>query len=138
MERLGCAIGQIYGATDEFGYNAIAFDSSKVTLDQARNIDTLMDPGQMGNLAIYDYYLPIISQLALKLGKAPADLVEADLPAIKDMLLAMTGAVLTMCVAWATQLCRRSTRWRAPCCRSRPPARTGWRTRSSRRRWPIS
>lgn len=100
--------GVTYAVPEKFGYNAIAFDSAKVTLEQARDIETLLDPAQMGNLAIYDYYLPIISQLALKLGKAPADLTEADLPAIKEMLLAinanstLVGDVVTTQTALAT------------------------------------
>ncbi len=61
-----------------------------------------------GQIAIYDYYLPIISQLAIAMGKAPADLTEADLPAIKEKLLAiranaaLVGDVVTSQTALAT------------------------------------
>lgn len=100
--------GVTYAVPEKFGYNAIAFDNTKVTLEQARNIDTLLDPAQAGNLAIYDYYLPVISQLALKLGKAPSELTETDLPAIKKLLLAikansaLTADVVTTQTALAT------------------------------------
>ncbi len=100
--------GVTYAVPEKFGYNAIAFDSSKVTLDQARAIGTLSDPAMAGQIAIYDYYLPIISQLAIAMGKAPADLTEADLPAIKEQLLAiranaaLVGDVVTSQTALAT------------------------------------
>lgn len=100
--------GVTYAVPEKFGYNAIAFDSNKVTLDQARAIATLTDPAMAGQIAIYDYYLPIISQLAIAMGKAPADLTEADLPAIKEQLLAiranaaLVGDVVTSQTALAT------------------------------------
>jgi len=37
---------------EKFGYNAIAFDSAEVTLDQARAIATLSDPATAGQIAI--------------------------------------------------------------------------------------
>ena len=100
--------GVMYAVPEKFGYNAIAFDSAKVTLEQARNLATLSDPAMAGQIAIYDYYLPVISQLAIAMGKAPADLTEADLPAIKDQLTAiranaaMIGDVVTSQTALAT------------------------------------
>ena len=100
--------GVMYAVPEKFGYNAIAFDSNKVTLDQARNLATLSDPAMAGQIAIYDYYLPVISQLAIAMGKAPADLTEADLPKIKEQLTAiranaaMIGDVVTSQTALAT------------------------------------
>ena len=100
--------GVMYAVPEKFGYNAIAFDSAKVTLEQARNIATLSDPAMAGQIAIYDYYLPVISQLAIAMGKAPADLTEADLPAIKTQLAAiranaaLVGDVVTSQTALAT------------------------------------
>ena len=100
--------GVMYAVPEKFGYNAIAFDSAKVTLEQARNIATLSDPAMAGQIAIYDYYLPVISQLAIAMGKAPADLTEADLPAIKTRLAAiranaaLVGDVVTSQTALAT------------------------------------
>ena len=100
--------GVMYAVPEKFGYNAIAFDSNKVTLEPARNIATLSDPAMAGQIAIYDYYLPVISQLAIAMGKAPADLTEADLPAIKTQLAAiranaaMIGDVVTSQTALAT------------------------------------
>ena len=100
--------GVTYAVPEKFGYNAIAFDSNKVTLEQARSIATLTDPAMAGQIAIYDYYLPIMSQLAIAMGKAPADLTEADLPALKTQLqairanAALVGDVVTSQTALAT------------------------------------
>ncbi len=100
--------GVLYAVPEKFGYNAIAFDSAKVTLEQARDIATLSDPAMAGQIAIYDYYLPVISQLAIAMGKAPSDLTEADLPAIKEQLSAiransaLIGDVVTSQTALAT------------------------------------
>jgi spermidine/putrescine transport system substrate-binding protein len=61
-----------------------------------------------GQIAIYDYYLPVISQIAIAMGKAPADLTEADLPTVKDQLAAiranaaLVGDVVTSQTALAT------------------------------------
>ena len=49
----------------------------------------LPDPKYKGQIAIYDYYLPVIGMAALALGKKTSDLTEADLPPIRDMLLKM-------------------------------------------------
>jgi spermidine/putrescine transport system substrate-binding protein len=100
--------GVMYAVPEKFGYNAIAFDSAKVSLDQARNLATLSDPAMAGQIAIYDYYLPVISQIAIAMGKAPADLTEADLPTVKDQLAAiranaaLVGDVVTSQTALAT------------------------------------
>lgn len=100
--------GKMYAVPEKFGYNAIAFDKSKVTEAQARDITTLWNPAFKGQIAIYDYYLPIIGQVAVALGKKPQDLTEADLPAIKEKLLAMrensalVGDIVTSQTALAT------------------------------------
>ena len=54
-----------------------------------QSLAALTDPKYKGRIAIYDYYLPVIGMAALALGKKTADLTEADLPAIKDVLLKM-------------------------------------------------
>jgi spermidine/putrescine transport system substrate-binding protein len=100
--------GVLYAVPEKFGYNAIAFDSAKVPVEKARDIATLSDPAEAGELIIYDYYLPVISQLAIAMGKAPADLTKDDLPAIGEMLktlranAALVGDVVTSQTALAT------------------------------------
>ena len=50
---------------------------------------SLTDDKYKGRIAIYDYYLPVIGMAALAIGKKTAELTEADLPAIKEVLLKM-------------------------------------------------
>ena len=54
-----------------------------------QSMAALLDAKYKGRIAIYDYYLPVIGMAALALGKKTAELTEADLPAIKDVLLKM-------------------------------------------------
>ena len=82
--------GKRYGITEKFGYNTIGYNKTKV--DRRRHaVDwpRCTDPKYKGRVAIYDYYLPVIGMAALAIGKKTADLTEADLPAIKDVLLKM-------------------------------------------------
>ncbi|MCW5624812.1 MAG: extracellular solute-binding protein [Burkholderiales bacterium] len=100
--------GKTYAVPEKFGYNAIAFDKSKITADKARDITILWNPAYKGKIAIYDYYTPIIGQIAVALGKKPQSLTTADLPAIRDKLVAMranaalVGDVTTSQTALAT------------------------------------
>jgi spermidine/putrescine transport system substrate-binding protein len=81
--------GKRYGITEKFGYNTIGYDNSKVDPADMQSLNALLDPKFKGRIAIYDYYLPVIGMAALAIGKKTADLTEADLPAIKDVLLKM-------------------------------------------------
>ncbi|MET0481783.1 MAG: spermidine/putrescine ABC transporter substrate-binding protein [Aestuariivirgaceae bacterium] len=81
--------GKRYGMTEKFGYNTIGFNKDKVAVADMQSLAALTDPKYKGRIAIYDYYLPVIGMAALALGKKTADLTEADLPAIKDVLLKM-------------------------------------------------
>jgi spermidine/putrescine transport system substrate-binding protein len=81
--------GKRYGITEKFGYNTISYNKDKVDVSAMQSLAALTDPEYKGRLAIYDYYLPVIGMAALALGKKTADLTEADLPAIKDLLLKM-------------------------------------------------
>lgn len=81
--------GQRYGITEKFGYNTIGFNKSKVDVADMQSLASLTDPKYKGRVAIYDYYLPVIGMAAMSIGKKTADLTDADLPAIKDVLLKM-------------------------------------------------
>jgi spermidine/putrescine transport system substrate-binding protein len=81
--------GKRYGITEKFGYNTIGFNKDKVDPADMQSMAALTDAKYKGRIAIYDYYLPIIGMAALSIGKKTADLTEADLPAIKDVLLKM-------------------------------------------------
>ena len=81
--------GKRYGVTEKFGYNTIGFNKSKVDVADMQSLASLTDPKYKGRIAIYDYYLPVIGMAAMSIGKKTAELTEADLPAIKDVLLKM-------------------------------------------------
>ena len=81
--------GKRYGITEKFGYNTIGFNNTKVDVADMQSLASLIDEKYKGRIAIYDYYLPVIGMAALALGKNTADLIEADLPAIRDQLLKM-------------------------------------------------
>jgi len=81
--------GKRYGITEKFGYNTIGYNKTKVDVADMQSMAALTDPKYKGRLAIYDYYLPVIGMAAMSLGKKTADLTEADLPAIKEVLVKM-------------------------------------------------
>jgi spermidine/putrescine transport system substrate-binding protein len=81
--------GQRYGITEKFGYNTIGFNKAKVDPADMQSLAVLTSDKYKGRIAIYDYYLPVIGMAAMSIGKKTADLTEADLPAIKDVLLKM-------------------------------------------------
>lgn len=81
--------GKRYGITEKFGYNTIGFNKSKVDVKDMESLASLTDPKYKGRIAIYDYYLPVIGMAAMSIGKKTSELTEADLPALKDVLLKM-------------------------------------------------
>jgi spermidine/putrescine transport system substrate-binding protein len=81
--------GKRYGVTEKFGYNTIGFNKSKVDVKDMDSLAALTDPKYKGRIAIYDYYLPVIGMAAMSIGKKTSDLTEADLPAVKEVLLKM-------------------------------------------------
>lgn len=81
--------GKRYGITEKFGYNTIGFNNAKADPADMQTMSSLLDPKYKGRIAIYDYYLPVIGMAALSIGKKTTELSEADLPAIKDVLLKM-------------------------------------------------
>jgi spermidine/putrescine transport system substrate-binding protein len=100
--------GKRYGITEKFGYNTLSYNKAKVDPNDMQSLAALYDPKYKGRLAIYDYYLPVIGMAALAAGKKTADLTEADLPAIKEILLKLkanaklTGEVTASQTALAT------------------------------------
>lgn len=81
--------GKRYAITEKFGYNTIGFNKAKVTPADMQTLAVMTDPKYKGRVAIYDYYLPAIGLAAMSIGKKTGDLTEADLPAIRDVLLKM-------------------------------------------------
>ncbi len=54
-----------------------------------QSMNALLGDKYKGRIALYDYYLPVIGMAALAIGKKTADIAEADLPAIREVLLKM-------------------------------------------------
>lgn len=81
--------GKRYGITEKFGYNTIGFNKAKVDVKDMDSLSALTGPKYKGRIAIYDYYLPVIGMAAMAIGKKTAELTEADLPAIKEVLVKM-------------------------------------------------
>lgn len=81
--------GKRYGITEKFGYNTIGFDKSKVDVKDMQSLPSSWGDKYKGRVAIYDYYLPLIGLAAMSIGKKTAELTEADLPAIKEVLVKM-------------------------------------------------
>jgi spermidine/putrescine transport system substrate-binding protein len=81
--------GQRYGITEKFGYNTIGYNKAKVDPADMQSLSVLTNEKYKGRVAIYDYYLPVIGLVAMSLGKKTAEITEADLPAIKEVLLKM-------------------------------------------------
>ena len=79
--------GKRYGVTEKFGYNTLGYNKAKVSPDDMQSMQSLLGDKYKGRIAIYDYYLPVIGLAAMAIGKKTADLTEADLPAIKEVLL---------------------------------------------------
>ena len=81
--------GKRYGITEKFGYNTISYNNSKVDPSDMQSMNALLGDKYKGRIALYDYYLPVIGMAALAIGKKTADIAEADLPAIREVLLKM-------------------------------------------------
>lgn len=87
LERLHRIDGAWYAMPEKFGYNTVAFDRTRVDVEDMRDIDMMWDEKYADRIAVYDYYLPVIAQVAVALGMSPAELTADDLPAIRDKLL---------------------------------------------------
>ncbi|MEL6152274.1 MAG: PotD/PotF family extracellular solute-binding protein [Chloroflexota bacterium] len=96
----------MYAVPQKFGYNTIAFNNEVVDLEDVSSIDILFSDEY--NIAIYDYYIPIINMVAVSMGMDPADITSEDLPAIQEALFemkdnaALVGDVVQVQTALAT------------------------------------
>jgi spermidine/putrescine transport system substrate-binding protein len=81
--------GKRYGITEKFGYNTIGFNKAKADPQDMQSLAALTGDKYKGRIAIYDYYLPVIGMAAMAIGKKTTELTEADLPAIKEVLMKM-------------------------------------------------
>ena len=100
--------GKFYMVPLGYGYHGLAFNSDKIDPKDVQEMAAAWDPKFKGRLGIYDYYIPQVALAALAIGKDPATLGEADLPAIKEKLIelkknsVLVGDVATTQQALAT------------------------------------
>ena len=84
--------GKTYAVTEKYGYNTISFDKTKVDPKDMMDMSIVWSDKYAGRIAIYDYYLPVIGLVGLGVGIDTADITAANMPQIKEKLLAMKAA----------------------------------------------
>jgi spermidine/putrescine transport system substrate-binding protein len=100
--------GQLYAVPEKFGYNTIAFNNENASLEDMRDLNMLWDEKYKGQIALYDYYIPMIGLTALSLGIKPNEVTAENLPQIKEKLFALkdnsalVGDTVTVITAIAT------------------------------------
>ncbi|GAB4228804.1 MAG: spermidine/putrescine ABC transporter substrate-binding protein [Kiloniellaceae bacterium] len=100
--------GKMYAIMEKFGYNVISYDKSKVDPADMRDLTTLWSDKYKGRIAVYDYYIPLMDLVALKMGMKPDDITADMLPAMKEELFklkensVMVGEVVSSTTALAT------------------------------------
>jgi spermidine/putrescine transport system substrate-binding protein len=100
--------GKMYAIMEKFGYNVISYNKAKVDPADMRDLSTLWSDKYKGRIAVYDYYIPLMDLVALKLGMKPSDINDGNLPQIRDSLFelkdnsVMVGEVISSTRALAT------------------------------------
>jgi len=100
--------GKTYAIMEKFGYNVVSYNDSKVDATDMRDLNMLWSDKYKGKIAVYDYYIPLMGLVALKLGMKPSDISEATLPKIREALFelkdnaVMVGEVVSSTTALAT------------------------------------
>lgn len=78
--------GRMYAIMEKFGYNVISYNRDKVDAADMRDLETLWSDKYKGRIAVYDYYIPLMNLVALKMGVKPADITADILPQMKQEL----------------------------------------------------
>lgn len=81
--------GKLYAMPEKFGYNAIAYNNTKVSAEDVATAAVMWNPKYAGRIAIYNYYIPTMEMVALGLGIRPDTITQMSLPAIREKLLEM-------------------------------------------------
>lgn len=95
--------GNTYAITEKFGYNTVSFNKSKVKAEDLADMTKLWSGAFKGQLAVYDYYLPVMGLVAAGLGLKTADLTKDDLPAIEAALMALKDSAASVGEVVASQ-----------------------------------
>jgi len=100
--------GKMYAIMEKFGYNVVAYNKAKVDPADMRDLGVLWTDKYKDQIAVYDYYIPLMDLVALKLGMKPSDISAETLPQIRDALFelkdnaSMVGEVVSSTTALAT------------------------------------
>jgi spermidine/putrescine transport system substrate-binding protein len=100
--------GKMYAIMEKFGYNVISYNKAKVDPADMRDLNTLWSDKYKGRIAVYDYYIPLMDLVALKLGMKPSDINAGNLDKMREALFAlkdnsvMVGDVVASSTALAT------------------------------------
>ena len=100
--------GKMYAVMEKFGYNVVSYNKSKVDAADMRDLNTLWSDKYKGRIAVYDYYIPLMDLVALKLGMKPSDISSENLAQMREALFAlkdnavMVGEVVSSTTALAT------------------------------------
>lgn len=100
--------GKMYAIMEKFGYNVVSYNKSKVDPADMRDLGTLWSDKYKGRIAVYDYYIPLMDLVALKMGMKPSDITAEMLPAMQQSLFklkdnsVMVGEVVSSTTALAT------------------------------------
>ena len=103
MEENHVIDGQTYAITEKFGYNTISFNSSTVSAEDLADMTKLWSGDFAGQLAVYDYYLPVMGMVAMGLGIETAEITAEDLPAIEEALIALKDSAASVGEVVASQ-----------------------------------
>ena len=95
--------GVTYAVTEKFGYNTIAFNSSKVDAADMQDLSSLWSGKYDGRIAVYDYYLPVLGLIGLEQGVATADLDGDAVEGLRDRAYALKAAALQVSDVVASQ-----------------------------------
>ena len=100
--------GKMYAIMEKFGYNVVSYNKTKVDPADMRDLNTLWSDKYKGRIAVYDYYIPLMDLVALKMGMKPSDITADVLPKMKEALFqlkensVMVGEVVSSTTALAT------------------------------------
>ncbi|WP_253949222.1 extracellular solute-binding protein [Mangrovicoccus sp. HB161399] len=84
--------GKLYGVTEKYGYNTIAYNKAAVDPEDMKSLKSLWSGKYDGKIAIYDYYMPVLGIVGLAEGVDTADLDAAALDALRDPLMKLRAA----------------------------------------------
>ncbi len=108
MDDVTMKDGKLYAIMEKFGYNVISYNKSKVDPADMRDLKTLWSDKYKGRIAVYDYYIPLMDLVALKMGMKPNQISADKLPAMKQELFrlkensVMVGEVVSSTTALTT------------------------------------